>query len=188
MENQPAPQTPFTGCLLVANPFSEDPFFSKSVVLILTHDNEGSLGVVLNQKTPFEISIVDQDDSPTLPVYLGGPVNTDDSGFLFLHKLAKLPEAAHVCLDWYYGGDSESIMEELPTGKINRWNTRIFNGYSGWNPKQLQEEINNGHWIVVKPQDKYFLPHVEDIWEEITESLTGNYQIIAKAAKDIQLN
>jgi len=62
---------PYTGCILISNPFLDDPYFSRTVVLLLAHNQEGSFGVILNQKTNYEISFSQTEKSPLFKGYSG---------------------------------------------------------------------------------------------------------------------
>ena len=140
-----------SGRLLVATPLLEDPNFRRAVVLVLDHDDDGALGVVLNQ--PSEVSVDEVLDgwAPVVtgdPVlWVGGPVGPDSA-----LGVARLPEAYEpegvravpaaglglVDLD----ADPALLAPQL--GAV-----RIFAGYSGWGSGQLEEELSDGGWYVV---------------------------------------
>ncbi len=178
---------PYTGCILISNPFLDDPYFSRTVVLLLAHNQEGSFGVILNQKTNYEISFSQTEKSPHLPIWFGGPVQPEDA-FVFVHKASFITDAQPIFDGWYHGGTEEQLMKLLPKKILNAANTRVFKGYSGWESEQLQGEINNQQWIVTPAKDEYLAFHHSDLWQHIIDDIGGNLSVVAKAAEKIKLN
>lgn len=183
----PPKNTPYTGCMLVSNPFLEDPYFSKTVILVLAHNHDGSFGVILNQKTNYEICFSQTQKSPHLPIWFGGPVQSDDS-YVFLHKAAFVQDAQLVFDGWYHGGVEDQLMDLLPKRVLNATNTRVFKGYSGWESKQLEQEIKQQHWIVTDAKDQYLSFHHHHLWQFIVDDIGGNLPVVAQAAEKIKLN
>lgn len=142
-----------TGRLLVATPALADPNFDRAVVLLLDHDEQGSLGVVLNRPTPVGVGDV------LLPwatlagdpgvVFQGGPVGLDSA-----LGVAVIP-GEEGPLGWrrVYGAiglvDLETPPELLAAALGS---LRIFAGYSGWGPGQLEIELGDGAWYVVESE------------------------------------
>lgn len=178
---------PYTGCILISSPFLEDAYFSKTVILLLAHNADGSFGVILNQKTNYEICFSKTEKSPHLPIWFGGPVQSDDS-YVFIHKAAFVKDAQRIFNDWYHGGTEEQLMELLPKKILNATNTRVFKGYSGWESQQLQNEIKQHHWIITPAEDRYLSFHHHDLWQYIVDDIGGNLPLVAEAAENIKLN
>lgn len=126
-------EAPFlTGDLLVAVPGLDDPYFADTVIYLLAHDESGALGVVLNQ--PRVVS----DDRFT--IYEGGPVAM--GRVLALHdqpnRGAEIEPGVYVAADGY-------IVDEILHGQARG---RVFLGYAGWGPGQLERELAEGAWRV----------------------------------------
>jgi putative transcriptional regulator len=151
-----------SGAFLVARPTLRDPFFGRSVVLLLEHGPEGAFGLVLNRPAPAE-------DLP-FPVFVGGPCQP--KGLLMIHGHKEwvndsADDAKEVCAGVYIGDPASfDRLTELPKGQD--WKFRVFIGYAGWAPKQLESEMAEGAWIVL-PADgaRLFGTPVEQLWERL---------------------
>jgi len=163
------------GQFLVATPMITTPPFARAVVLLLEHDDSGAIGLVLNNPTDLvaEEHIPGIGESLSSPgrVFLGGPVSTDTaislgrgSGVEFLRRSA-LPAIGIV--------DVERIPDDLE-------DMRVFAGYSGWDPKQLESEIDEGAWWVLFPDlNEIFTSDVEGMWERTVVRGPGSLPLYA---------
>lgn len=161
---------PEKGIFLVATPGMQDPRFRRSVVLLLEHGEEGTLGLIVNKATEISLSQVlpDLDDSGEESglLFFGGPVGLD--GILFLTRNEQPPERAEpVMEDVYYSGD-RMLLEELLGQNKGSGELRVFLGNSGWSPGQLAAEIREGAWKLV-PGDSQMLfeADLDDIWPDL---------------------
>jgi putative transcriptional regulator len=151
--------TEFTPMLQIAVPQLGDPNFFHSVVLILQHNAEGALGLILNN--PLELNLGDfarQQTWPchqaleTRPVFCGGPVDPE-RGWI-LHRNAAVAERQELLPGLYVSGTRETLMELLKSGEDN---FRFFLGYAGWGSGQLEKEMKEGSWITATVEAKYVL-------------------------------
>src|SRR5213076_2517958 len=134
------------GKLLVSSPALHDPNFRKTVVLIAHHDDEGAMGLVLSR--PSEVAAVDA--VPVLegipgsegPVFVGGPVQPQ--AFMVLAEFDDVGQAAAPIMDTLGFMPADAEPDELDIRRL-----RLFAGYSGWGSGQLEEELDEGSWIVV---------------------------------------
>ncbi len=152
----------YSGSFLVAKPSLLDPNFRQSVVLIIQHDEQGAFGLVVNRPVPVE--------GLKYPVYAGGPCQTE--GLFLLHGLASWsgttddepsPVAPNIFMaDATYLED----IKELDPKKLER--LRLFAGYAGWGPGQLEEEIGSGAWSLT-PADGETLFEVpaDELWHHL---------------------
>ncbi|MRJ78234.1 YqgE/AlgH family protein [Aeromicrobium sp. SMF47] len=156
------------GTMLVATPAIEAGPFLRSVVFLLDHDQDGALGVIVNR--PLDTAEVD-DVLPdwaglvNAPVCLfeGGPVAMDSA--LALGVIADVPP-----LGWRQMAGRVGLIDldgPLPaSGEL--YGLRVFAGYAGWGPGQLEEEIAEGAWLVVVAEDGDLIsPHPETLWRDV---------------------
>src|SRR6478609_6404999 len=142
------------GRLLVATPALGDPHFDRTVVLVLDHDENGALGVVINRPTPVLVDEVLPDWSPYVTgeavLFAGGPVGTDSALALAQLEGGGGPEAPTPGFRPLAGAigllDLDTPPEILAPGLVG---LRVFAGYSGWSTGQLEAEIDADAWFVV---------------------------------------
>ena len=154
--------------LLVAVPQLVDPNFFRSVVLLVEHTEEGSMGIVVNRPIELEIGefCASQDmtfhGDPTQAIYQGGPVQTDRA-FILHESGQEGPETETVMDDvrLSYSLESLSLLVKEPPN-----NLRVFLGYAGWGEGQLAEEVTSGAWLVGNgSSDLIFNAEPDSIWE-----------------------
>lgn len=181
--------SPSKGTLLIANPFLKDPNFSRTVIFLCEHTEEGSFGFVLNKKFPKPLEEVVPDLNVTnFPVYQGGPVQKD--ALHFLHQYPQLISGGEEVMEnVFWGGNFESLLINLKNNDINKNRIRFFIGYSGWSEGQLNEEMKEESWLTVKATRKLiFDTKPEDIWKNSLKHLGGNYEMMINFPIDPQLN
>lgn len=168
--------TPLAPSLLVALDTIVDPNFRRSVVFMLHHDTEtGGLGLVVNRRTDFamvdlcENLELDWRGDPAAQVDWGGPVQPDQGWVLVGERFAERDDVEHVMEGIYWSRSQEVLREiaERPGGRA-----RVFLGYAGWAPGQLEREIADGSWLVVPPDERLlFEAEPEVLWTEAVRSL-----------------
>jgi putative transcriptional regulator len=137
-----------TGKILVAREKLDDPNFTKTVVLIVDSDpDEGTLGVIINRRSDVALSkaFPNIKSAPDDPIYMGGPVEIG-SGQGLLRSEAR-PEARHIVGDVYVTG-SQELIESSVAAHLSPSKFRLYLGYAGWAPGQLEAEIQVGAWTV----------------------------------------
>ena len=145
---------PLPGQLLVATPQLLDPNFHRTVVLMLEHNELGSLGVVINR--PTEVPVLDAlpgwEDVAVEPAVLfaGGPV--EPTGVLGVGR----------------SSDGTVVPAELERGPDEVGPVRLFQGYSGWSPGQLQMELEEEAWWVIDAEDDdVFADDPSELWYRV---------------------
>jgi putative transcriptional regulator len=174
------------GRLLVATPDLRDPNFSRTVVLMLEHGDDGALGVVLNR--PIELSVADVlpdwADLSTAPacLYVGGPV----------------APTAVIGLGRGDGPVFQPLFDGLGTLDLDldpalysatMANLRVFVGYAGWAPGQLEQELSGGGWLVLDlaPEDP-FSSEPSQLWQAVLRRQGGRVAMFASAPEDPSTN
>ncbi|MGJ3559843.1 YqgE/AlgH family protein [Streptomyces sp. INA 01156] len=182
-----------TGRLLVATPALADPNFDRAVVLLLDHDEEGSLGVVLNRPTPVDVADILEGwgvaGEPGV-VFQGGPVSLDSALGVAVVPGGAGNRAAPLGWRQVHGAiglvDLEAPPELLASvlGSL-----RIFAGYAGWGPGQLEEELVDGAWYVVESEPgDVSSPAPERLWREVLRRQRGELAMVATYPDDPSLN
>lgn len=178
---------PIFNSLLISEPFLEDPEFYRTVIQLVTHGEEGSVGFVLNQPSGFELcDLLDHCDLH-IPVFVGGPVQQDT--LHFIHCLSDIPEAVPLTGKASWSGNFDLVKQRLENEEAEFNDVRFFMGYSGWSAGQLQKELEQKSWIVADAAERFIFNTDKDLWKHILMSIDhGKYQYLANAPKDIQLN
>ncbi len=177
------------GILLVSEPFLPDPNFKRSVVLITEHDEEGSIGFVLNRATELTVNDV-LEGFPAFngSLHIGGPV--EQNTLHFIHRASlNIPESKEVLPGIHWGGDFDLIRDMISLGEIHEDDIRFFVGYSGWSVEQLREEIDGHAWILAPADAQTVLTHEPDLlWKEVLTSMGSEYKLMANYPEDPRLN
>ena len=182
--------SPEKGKILISEPFLQDAYFQRSVVLLIEHNAKGSMGFVLNKKT--ELYVNDFFDgmksAPRIPIYLGGPVSSNH--LYFIHSLGNIiPDSVQVDDNLYFDGDFESLNYYIMSGKPIDGKVKFFLGYSGWTENQLDGEIDQDSWLVSKSTGcNMMLAEGESFWKHSVELVGGSYVTWINYPKDPILN
>lgn len=180
---------PGDGCLLVSEPHLPDSNFDRSVILLCKHDETGSFGFVLNRPSNVTLGELIKDaEGIKLPVHVGGPV--EQNTLHFIHKDENLPDSENVDDMFNWGGNFDMLLNWIKDGVIDGEKVRFFLGYSGWGAGQLDDEIKENSWIVIKPDNVDFLfqQKDDDMWKNILGELGGRFSMYSKYPVDPRLN
>jgi putative transcriptional regulator len=162
------------GVLLYAMPDLPDPNFAETVVLLLEHGSDGSLGVVLNQPTersPDEaLDVKTGTTGIDLHVFWGGPVQPE-AVLSLVRTLRPGPRARTILGEVHLTPDLDDVRQVLGEGG-GRLRVRIFSGYAGWARGQLEAEVRAGNWVP-EPADAatVFSTEPSRMWEKVREIL-----------------
>jgi putative transcriptional regulator len=149
-------------------------WFSRTVVLMCEHNAEGAFGLVLNRATENKISDVLVADLPDsvkdLPLYVGGPVQP--SALSYLHTDLYLPDA-NVLPNVNIGHSLDELVE-IGAGFSATSKLRVFAGYSGWAPKQLEDELKRDSWLTYPASaELIFALPPDQIWAVLLRKIGG---------------
>lgn len=183
--------TSLTGQLLVAAPVLAGDDFRRSVVLVLDHNEDGALGVVVNRPLEVDVSAVLPAWQPyaTVPgkLFKGGPVALDSAlGLVAVPGDDEEPLGVRRILGSLGLVDldtpPEVVVPELS-------GLRIFAGYAGWGAGQLEREIAEGAWFVVaaEPRDA-FTDSPQDMWRVVLRRQRGELAMMSTFPDDPSMN
>jgi putative AlgH/UPF0301 family transcriptional regulator len=160
------------GKVLVARRDMADPNFAETVILLVQHDEKGTVGLILNRQTKVPISRlaggIAGAKGRTDPLYLGGPVET--SGVMALVRSRNKPEdAKHLTADLYMISSKPMLEKAMASGAAPS-TLRLYLGYAGWDEGQLEWELGMDAWDVLPPDAGLaFDPHPETLWSRLVE-------------------
>ncbi len=157
------------GHFLVASPHLSDTNFFRSVVLMIQHDAEGAFGVVMNRPTNTTIAdipelapeaICDMDT----PVHLGGPV---PGPLIAVHSDISAAEL-EIATGIYFATGKDAIVQV-----VSEWvgPFRLFQGYSGWGPGQLDGELEAGGWLTIQATHDDAFSDYDGLWNRVAQHI-----------------
>jgi putative transcriptional regulator len=175
------------GQLLVAGPGLVDPNFWRTVVLVGEHSDEGALGIVLNRSSETKV----EEALPELAlladdmgaVHVGGPVQP--SAVVVLADFADVDAAESLVMESVGFLQAEVDPEDI--GELRR--ARVFVGYAGWGPGQLDGELDEGSWIVEPAiADDVFTSDPDGLWSDVLRRKGGPFAVLAAMPPDPSQN
>lgn len=178
-----------SGRLLVSEPFMQDQYFKRSVVLLTEHNDNGSFGLILNKPIPMYLNeAIENAPAFDSKLALGGPVQKET--LHYLHRLGdRIPNSKKVMEGVYWGGDFEVIKTLILSGDLQPGDIRMFVGYSGWAEGQLNSELESKSWIVTRAsKDILFNAKPQKLWSSILESMGNPYSYMVNLPEDPRLN
>ncbi|GGK34990.1 transcriptional regulator [Yeosuana aromativorans] len=181
---------PKKGDLLIAEPaIIGDISFNRSIVLLADHNDEGSIGFILNKPLEYTINDLVPEVEASFKVYNGGPVEQDN--LYFIHKVPHLiPESIEISLGIFWGGDFNKVAELIANHQINETDIRFFLGYSGWKSNQLENELKASSWVVTENiyKKEIIEKDYESFWKEKMLEFGGEYSIWSNAPENPNYN
>ncbi|MDX1499304.1 MAG: YqgE/AlgH family protein [Woeseiaceae bacterium] len=162
---------PARGELLVATEQVQGDVFGRTVVLLLHYERSGAMGLVINRPTEIDLDeLTDDDDTRYVQagrLFWGGPVQMNTLRALL--RTDAPPEGAEAVVGSIYQVEVDAALAGLPTGPGE---LRVFMGYAGWAPGQLDHELARGSWHVVPASDELvFAKEPQTLWKRLTPSL-----------------
>jgi putative transcriptional regulator len=163
--------------------------FQRTVVLICQHDGEGAFGLVLNRATGSNVGQVVVADLPEtlkgFPLYWGGPVQP--SALSFLHSDAFIPDA-NVIPNLSLGHSLDTLMEIGESFSATR-KIKMFAGYAGWSPGQLEDEMKRKAWLTHPASlELVFETEPAQLWQKILSQKGWKYKLLSQMPEDLSMN
>jgi putative transcriptional regulator len=181
---------PKKGDLLISEPYLPDPNFERTVILICEHDENGTIGFVLNKQAQVGLSdVMDELSGAESSLYVGGPVQQDT--LHFIHRCDQLKDRANEVQDGiFWGGNYDKLTSLINTRALAEEDIRFFVGYSGWSAGQLLDELKEKSWIVFQNTTPELIfetppPH---LWQEVLRLMGGKFKLISNYPTDPRLN
>jgi putative transcriptional regulator len=175
------------GKLLVASPSLVDPNFARTVLFITEHNEEGALGIVLNRPSDASVESVVPELAEIAggePIYVGGPVQPE--ALVLLADFSNPDAAAWIVVADVGLASADVDLAELAQA-VRRG--RVYAGYSGWGPGQLEAEMEVDSWIVEPPLPAELFPKdPATLWSDVLARKGGQYSLIARMPADPSLN
>ena len=167
------------GTILISKPFIDDVKFDKTIILVVEHNKNGTIGFIINKRTTIELyEIFNNIEHNNLKVKNGGPV--EQNTLFFLHTYPDLIHDSQEIKDGvFWGGDIKDVIKGLKNEEIKSKQIGFFMGYCGWEPHQLQAEIHDGSWITHRIDISRFNETIN--WSQLLIEIDEEYKVWATA-------
>lgn len=168
---------PSRGKVLISEPFLRDSTFGRSVILLIDHTSDGSMGLIMNKQMPLLLNDIVKEFKyiDDIPLYKGGPMSTDT--LFYLHTFPNIDGALPICKNLHMNGDFNAIKKYILQGNPISGSIRFFLGYSGWEHEQLMNEIKENTWIIGKNEVSNLMSHnIDKMWKESLGMLGSKYE------------
>lgn len=175
--------------LLFAEPFMDDPYFKRSVVLLTEHNTDGALGFILNKPLDVKLNEVLKDFPEfDAPVFMGGPVQTDT--LFFIHTQGEfIADSVKINELFSWSGNFDQLKELIVNQQIFPNEIKFFIGYSGWDYEQLNKEVKDESWLISKNNLTNINQLNEaDLWQTSLQKMGGKHAILANFPENPSLN
>lgn len=180
---------PAKGRILISEPLLIDSFFHRTVVFLCEHTTEGSFGFILDKYIDLDMHDL-LDDFPDFQsrISVGGPLQHES--LYYIHTLgSKLPGSKEIAHGIYFGGDFDILKNMVKNGDVNANQLRFFVGYSGWEAKQLDDEMEDNSWIVANADAETVMGTGHgDLWRRLLTNMGKEYAILTSFPSDPTLN
>lgn len=158
------------GQFLVASRHLRDPNFSETVVLLIDYDRNGAMGLVINRPTEVKLSKIFPEmeglQHRTDTLYIGGPVGINQ--ILMLIRSSNQPKESRRIVEDIYISSSPTVFKQMINHGESEKKFRVYAGYAGWAPGQLNHEVSRGDWHVLSADSEtIFRKTPSDIWPEL---------------------
>jgi len=166
-----------------------DENFQRSVVLLVEHNENGSLGFVMNRRLKVKINeVIEGIPDFDARIFIGGPV--EQSTLHFVHRIGDNLSGSHqISEGLHWAGDFDQLRELILAGEVDPKEILFFVGYSGWGPGQLDTELERKSWIVAPEKaDFVFQQDYADLWRQVLQEMGDKYKIISNYPVDPRMN
>ncbi|NMB52089.1 MAG: YqgE/AlgH family protein [Bacteroidales bacterium] len=186
----PEDKIPEKGKILISEPFLPDTFFNRTIVYLADHNSEGSVGFILNKKLDIRVcDAVSGFDRCKEYLSMGGPVSPDTLHYLH-NQGERIPNSVSVNDNIYWGGDIEFVRDLINKNELHWSQIRFFLGYSGWSAGQLERELKENSWVIVRTRGTIALDsyNFDNTWKRVLRSLDNKYRVWADFPESPDMN
>ena len=164
-------------------------FFHRTVILICQHDAEGAFGLILNRPTETTLAEAVVEEVPRRLrdqlLHTGGPVQAGALSYLITDSLLL---TANVLTGVSFGVSLETLAEAVDSASPMA-QFRVFSGYAGWSPGQLDDEMKRGAWLTHPASvELVFDTPIDGLWKSILQEMGPEYRLLADAPEDPSVN
>jgi putative transcriptional regulator len=177
------------GDLLISEPLLPDTNFKRTVILVVDDTEGNHLGFVINKIYEPSIigDLIEEYEGINRVVFTGGPVQQEI--IQIIHKNPYIADSILIKDGVFWGGDFEQIREEIALGTMNPEDCWFFLGYSGWYKGQLEIELQEHSWLVLKHDLEEVLSiNYTDTWTKCIQLLGKEFELMTKFPIDPSLN
>jgi putative transcriptional regulator len=158
------------GKLLIANEKLKDPHFAKTIVLLVNYGYRGAVGIIVNRPTDTKLNHVLPNvkglQKSTEKLYFGGPVAMNQITMLI--QSPGKPEESGKIFDHVYASSSLTLLEKMVEKKKPDQKFRLYAGFAGWGPGQLESEIARNDWRIFKGNTNIIFNNApREIWQKL---------------------
>jgi len=177
------------GKIFISSPsLLTDMIFYKSIILIVDQTDEGVTGFILNRPSDlFMIKEVESSEKIKIDLYYGGPVSSEH--FYLLRSEKIYTEIINVYDNLFWGNNLDFLINKVEKGIIKMDDFILFQGYTGWDLGQLDDEIANDSWIITeKKVEEIFSYKEKNSWNNLIKQFGHKYKLWSNSPDDITLN
>ena len=185
----PEDKIPEKGKILISEPFLPDTFFNRTIVYLADHNEEGSVGFILNKKLEIKVcDAISGFEGWEEYLSMGGPVAPDT--LHYLHNMGDMiPKSVWVDNNIFWGGDIDFVRSLIKDEKLNTSQIRFFLGYSGWSAGQLERELKENSWVIARVASDIVLnDQINNTWKRVLRGLNSKYRIWADFPESPDMN
>ena len=155
------------GTILISSPLLDDAYFEKAVIIIADHNEKGALGFVINKLFPRRLNeLVEFKNSKAFALYAGGPVDTENL-FMLHRRNDSIKGGKHLFGNVFMGGDFKQAVQQINNNGIDNTGIKLFVGYCGWDNMELEAEIEEGSWKIIKASEEIIFNNEGGLWEKL---------------------
>jgi putative transcriptional regulator len=185
----PEDKIPEKGKILISEPFLPDTFFNRTIVYLADHNEEGSVGFILNKKLEIKVcDAISGFEGWEEYLSMGGPVAPDT--LHYLHNMGDMiPKSVWVDNNIFWGGDIDFLRSLIKNNKLNTSQIRFFLGYSGWSAGQLERELKENSWVIARVASDIVLnDQINNTWKRVLRGLNSKYRMWADFPESPDMN
>ena len=183
------------GCFLIAAKHLRDPNFHRTIVLVVEHNKNGAMGLIINRPSPLTVAKALQGhfDLPETGalVYTGGPV--EKAALFILHNSGEFDGNESPVVPGLFVGNSAEVFEEIVRtvagGDQERLRFRIYSGCAGWSPGQLDRELANGDWYHCSANaSAIFHEDPYEVYDQICQQMSEQHHFLPQKPVNPECN